>query len=375
MTEDLIIPRRIVLTGGPCAGKTTAKNYLQEKLGDYGWDLTFVPEVATFIFGSGINPMKLTQEQMLPLQNLLFSTQLMLEDSTFRLAMELKNSKNPLMVCDRGCMDGVAYTTKEMFETILANHRMTEVDARDRRYGAVFHLVTAADGRPEFYTKENNPERFETAEQAVLADQRTRNAWLGHPHLRIIDNSTLFDLKMKRLLNEIRRFLGIPVALEIEKKFLVQGGVVLRNIPVPFKKILIEQVYLDSKDGGEMRLRRRSQEDCSSVYYQTHKTPTESETVRVEAERQITSQDYEYKLRYARTDCDIIRKTRVCFLWQNQYFELDVITEPQRLLGTTLLEIELTEENDKIYIPSWLGMVDEVTSQKEYKNFNLAKRP
>ena len=43
--------KEIVLTGGPCSGKTTAHAYLREKLMDFGWRVFFVPESATMIIG------------------------------------------------------------------------------------------------------------------------------------------------------------------------------------------------------------------------------------------------------------------------------------------------------------------------------------
>ncbi len=371
----MITPKRIVLTGGPCGGKTTGKNFLQEKLSNFGWNPIFVPEVATLIIGRGHNPAKMTPKQYFDFQRLVFRAQLIFEYRALNRTTGIKTSEKPLIICDRGLMDGLAYMTPEMFEDVLAARKMTEVDARDRRYDGVFHLMTIANGKPELYSTANNPARMETAEEAVAVDLRTQNAWLGHPHLRVIDNSTLFEQKMHRLLNEVRRLLGDPVAIETERKFLVHGGVLLREIPVPFKKIQIEQVYLESKDGVETRIRRRSQEDCGSVYYETHKTPTESPASRIETENQISAQDYAYNLRLARADYDIIRKTRICFLWQNQYFELDIILEPTRLLGTTLLEIELTEENDKVKIPDWLTKVEEVTGNKIYSNRELARRP
>lgn len=63
------------------------------------------------------------------------------------------------------------------------------------------------------------------------------------------------------------------------------------------------------------------------------------------------------------------------FLYHNQYFELDIFVEPEWLKGLTLLEIELTEENDKVDIPPWLGKITEVTADPIYKNYHLAKRP
>jgi Tfp pilus assembly protein PilE len=37
---------------------------------------------------------------------------------------------------------------------------------RDRRYEAVIHLVTAAQGAEEFFTNQNNEARYESIEEA-----------------------------------------------------------------------------------------------------------------------------------------------------------------------------------------------------------------
>lgn len=378
MPEAVTPLKRIVLTGGPCAGKTTGKSFLQEKLGDFGRSMvftpTFVPEVATLLIGCGLNPSKLTPEQYFDFQRLIFKTQRAFEEQIFSRAMEIRAADKPLVICDRGLMDGLAYMTPEMFAAILTENNMSEVDARDRRYDGVFHLKTVADGKPEFYTAENNAARMETAEQAIAVDQKTQNAWLGHPHLRVINNATLFEQKMHRLLNEVRRLLGDPVAIETERWFIVRGGFQVQDIPVPFKKINIEQTYLEGKLGAEGRVRRRGQESCSAVYYETQKAAAISLASRPEKEWQIPSREYANKLRFASPAHDMIRKDRFCFLWKDQYFELDRFLEPDRLFGLVRLEIELTEENDKVEIPDWLGKVEEVTGDRKWSNYELARR-
>ena len=37
----------------------------------------------------------------------------------------------------------------------------------------------------------------ENVEQAILSDNKLINAWTGHPHFRIIDNSTEFEEKLE----------------------------------------------------------------------------------------------------------------------------------------------------------------------------------
>lgn len=45
--------RKICITGGPCAGKTTGLNYLAEKLKERGFAVYIVPEAATTLFMGG----------------------------------------------------------------------------------------------------------------------------------------------------------------------------------------------------------------------------------------------------------------------------------------------------------------------------------
>lgn len=68
----------------------------------------------------------------------------------------------------------------------------------------------------------------------------------------------------------------------------------------------------------------------------------------------------------------IIRKYRYCFVYKDQYFEMDAIIEPVQRFSLCLLEIELTEENDKVEIPSFLDVKKEVTDDDRYSNYALA---
>ncbi|MDP2695900.1 MAG: AAA family ATPase [bacterium] len=370
------MPKRIVLTGGPCAGKTTARAFLSRKLADMDWKPILVPEVATFIIGAGLKPWELENHKMPRFQELLLNTQLIFENSIFKDVTDIwNNDKRTVVVCDRGCMDGKAYMDNENFVAMLRHMKLDEVALRDRRYDGIFHLITAADGAEKFYNLDN-PARTDTPEQARELDKKTQAAWTGAPHLVVIDNSTDFDKKLHRLLNAVRRTLGVPVALEIERKFLIHDQIEPNAIPVPFVRIQIQQIYLRSEGGQTVRLRRRSQEGSGAVYYRTIKLPPVPGSIaRPEIEQQITADEFYSDLANRDPESDAITKERVCFLWRNQYFELDIFLEPERLVGTTLLEVELTEENDRVEIPDWLGKVIEVTDQPEYGNQNLAKRP
>ena len=191
---------KFVITGGPCAGKTTALNVLKKALTERGFKVLTAPESATEIFSIGLS---LTETPLLTIQDLILKKMLHSENFVENIAKNLDfNSENIIIFYDRGVLDSKAYTPYEDLITILNNNGLNEEEAI-KRYDAVFHLVTAANGAEDFYTLENNSVRFETAEEARALDLRTLNAWKTHPNLYIFDNSTNFDEKMNRLISKV----------------------------------------------------------------------------------------------------------------------------------------------------------------------------
>jgi len=52
-------------------------------------------------------------------------------------------------------MDGSAYMNALNWQALLDEMSLNTVILRDRRYDAIIHLVTAADGASEFYNLDN----------------------------------------------------------------------------------------------------------------------------------------------------------------------------------------------------------------------------
>jgi len=195
--------KKIVITGGPCGGKTTAMERIRKEFSGEGLTVLFISETATELISGGVAPWTLvTNEEY---QKCQVSLQKRKEEIFERAAGHMPADRI-LIVCDRGVMDNRAYMNDIEFENVM---RALELDEREEceRYDAVFHLVTAARGALEAYTLSNNGARTETPEQAIEVDDRVLRAWAGHPRHRVIDNSTGFDEKMDRLIAEIAAFL------------------------------------------------------------------------------------------------------------------------------------------------------------------------
>jgi len=71
------------------------------------------------------------------------------------MELALLAKQEAVILTDRGLMDGCAYMKPECWQTLMDEKGWSEVTLRDRRYDGVIHLVTAANGAPEFYNLGN----------------------------------------------------------------------------------------------------------------------------------------------------------------------------------------------------------------------------
>jgi thymidylate kinase len=214
---------KICITGGPCAGKTTAIASISERLRELGYTVFIVPEAATMIFSGGgdLDLRNYSEYNQLKFQYLLLTLQKWLEDIYSELA--LLNKKKVCVLCDRGVMDGSAYLSADQWNTLITEWDIDVVRMRDRRYDLVIHLVTAADGAPEYYNTQNNEARVEDIQMAIDLDRKIQRAWMAHQAFVIIDNKCEagFNKKIERVEISVLRFLGFPTSVKFYNKYLL----------------------------------------------------------------------------------------------------------------------------------------------------------
>ncbi len=356
---------KIVITGGPCAGKSTAMSWIQNAFTQKGYGVLFVPETATELITGGVTPWDCGS--VLDYQSCQFQLQLE-KERVYEQAARTMAKEKILIVCDRGTLDNKAYMTDLEFNIMLSRMDIGETELRDQ-YDAVFHLVTAAKGAEQYYTTANNEARRETPEEAAVLDDKLIAAWTGHPHFRVIDNSSDFEGKMKRLIKEISVFLGEPEPVETERKFLIEYPDVqwLEKNPT-CQRVEIIQTYLNGPEDEEVRVRQRGL-DGSFVYFKTIKR-TINHLQRVEVEQRLSQVEYLQELMHADTTKRQIRKTRYCLTYESQYFEIDVFPFWQ---DKALMEIELCDEEQEIIFPKQITVMKEVTEDENYKNAVIAQ--
>jgi predicted ATPase len=173
---------RIVLTGGPGGGKTTAADLFRRELGER---VVIVPESATILFAGGF-PRTAQIDARRAAQVAIFHVQRNLEDVQSALFPDR------ILLCDRGTIDGAAYWPnheRDFFESMG-----TTYEQELQRYDAVVFFETAAVAGASI--EGGNPVRTESLGQAVELDARLRKLWMRHPRFMLVPHHASFLKKI-----------------------------------------------------------------------------------------------------------------------------------------------------------------------------------
>lgn len=172
---------RIVVTGGPGGGKTTAADLFRREIGDR---VVVVPEAATLLFAGGF-PRYEDREAREAAQRAIYHVQRNLED------VQAAAFPDRILICDRGTVDGQAYWPGEAdFFAAMGTTAAAEL----ARYDAVIFFETAAVGGLDI--EGGNPTRIENLQQAVELDRRLRAAWQAHPRFTLVPHNHSFFHKI-----------------------------------------------------------------------------------------------------------------------------------------------------------------------------------
>lgn len=364
----------VAKTGGPCAGKSTVLAQSTRHLQDKGVHACVVTEIATEFATHGLSFGDFASPEDFQIEILLASIE---REYRYHQAMKRIKAKHKVVLTDRGRLDGSAYIAPDTFFEMAEKLGYNPAMLGEIPYKGVIHLRSLAYDAPHLYTCANNSARTETVEQAKALDEKTLRSWVHHPHLVVIGNTDgnggFIDLqtKVRKSVAAVTRILGIPVPIEIERKFHLKNEPL---IPVPHEIVSIVQYYIQTPEGDE-RIRMRTWRGITTCYRTIKKefSGIEGRRGRYETESIITASEFTRLLRFAKPECCPVAKTRKTFVYKDQYFELDVFSGLHQ--GLVVLEIELTDANDYVSLPDFLGTSRDVTDDPDYSNYSLARNP
>jgi predicted ATPase len=182
---------KIVLTGGPGAGKSTAARLISQKLGP---GVVYVPEAATQVYErigrkwSDLNPAQRreTQAAMYRLQ---------VEQEVEAIERAAREGASILLL-DRGTLDGAGYWPDGV--AAFWGAMGTTPEAELARYTAVIWLETAAS--LGLYDHDaSNAVRFENAPQAIESGELMASLWRAHPRFETVRAERDFGVKLQAI--------------------------------------------------------------------------------------------------------------------------------------------------------------------------------
>lgn len=360
--------KRIVLTGGPCAGKSTALSKVESYLLEKGYAVLIVAESATELIQGGIRPFGDQALYGMDFQGIILDYQLN-KEKTYEQAANLLEAtgRNVVILYDRGVLDNKAYLNERDWYQLLQSRNLREMDLKEH-YDSVIHMVTAANGKPEAYTLANNQARTETIEEAILLDNKTLHAWGGHSNLKVVDNSCTFSEKVGMVLEHCLESLGDSTYLRKQQKFIIDGNSLdVSKWEHKCSESKINQFYVEY-DHNPYEYRIRDQEIDNQHYYSmTVQEKLENGKSKLIQGKKLSSDEYLYYLKTA-NPTQFIQKMRYTFLNEMQYIRIDYFHN-----GLVLMEIEPMTKNGSVSIPQGVRVLKDVTKEVTYQNRALAK--
>lgn len=349
------VPHRIVLTGGPLAGKSTVMNYLQ---GAYGDKARFMTEVASMLLTSGYPKpgadVRFSSEWLDYINKTIMPTQVNMENGHLHAAVE---SRRRAVFFDRGLLDPAAYI--EGGKATLQDRYGLDTEAVYDRYSMVIHMQSLASINPSEYERlmGTNPARYDTVEQAQERDTALIEAWKDHPNWVFIGAEGGMDAVIDRVLRVVSPLMD----LEIERKFLLGHIPIDAIASAPRRRI--EQRYLVSTPNCEVRVRRYDDSLCELC------VKDKGAWSRLEWESRIPEQVYQLLVDGGSEGS--ILKTRYFIPHGGHTLELDVYDKPANLCT---LECEFHDERaaEAFVLPAWAHGAVDVTDDPSYKNAALA---
>merc|ERR550532_647237 len=303
-----------------------------------------------------------------------------LEDTYFTMAA--KSDQNCLVICDRGLMDASAFIDRPEWMELLNKLNLLEESMCEDRYHHVVHMVSAANGAEDFYSVDDHSARFEGLELARERDKRAMEAWEEHPYVDVVDNRADFENKLRRLVDVVVKRIGLEIgdrfkANSKKVKFHVSGPLP-GNAEFPkFTDFEVEHHYLQqSNSGAQSRLRKRGRNGRWS-YTCTVRRP-ECKGQAIEVKTPLSKKDYEYLLNHVDEKRLPVYKTRRCFVYNNQQYQLDIYRDPchSRCRGLMLLETFTTLPRNQMteLLPPFLSISEDITGDPAFSMFNLSLR-
>lgn len=184
---------KIVLTGGPCGGKTESLPFLKHKLISRGMKVIIISETARALLS--LNYMPGDNISYFDFQNLLFKIQFIKEYLN-------ENSAN-IAICDRGLLDAKIYMDNNDFQNLLYQNRVKEKEITSTYDVALYYRTIAYEYPETFQIKRI----YESPEVGIERDKKSLEIWNSKLLKTAYSNFSGFENKKKYLYESLVNYI------------------------------------------------------------------------------------------------------------------------------------------------------------------------
>ena len=356
---------KVVLTGGPCAGKTTALNSIKEYLTHSNIPFVTVPETAAELIGNGMPPTNKAFTYFF--QTMVLQRQLFKEKMADRYVNKYHADKKIcVIIYDRGVLDNKAYLNSGgEFNKLLMEYGLSEIEILDS-YDLILDLLSLASCKKEFYNLSNGV-RNEDVDAAAKLDEKTSFAWIHHRNLKIINSSVSLEEETKIIIDYISELINGFTKKEI-RRFLVNdclSDYSLYNINNSETLFVTDYCLDKDKEGFNYVISKREYNYGVSYIYNVY--IEENGIIYTKIDKKISEEEF-YNLMMKHDVINKIERMEVNFINNKQKYKLCYYDD------YTILELEENKLNDKLILPSNLAIIEEIlNSPVEINNKNKIK--
>lgn len=185
--------KKIVVTGGPQAGKSTMIDLAFKTAKKEKRNIFVLHETATQIISGGVEFHKNHYTFQRAILNLQIANEREVERAICGM-IGADAAESAILLLDRGAIDGKAYLKENEWMNLCREVGVEEKELL-LRYDGVIYLESVTKIDENGFSNESNPVRYETAAEAKVIDDNTYRVWLPHENLKVVKAKVNFDEK------------------------------------------------------------------------------------------------------------------------------------------------------------------------------------
>lgn len=190
LIKRVIQMKKILITGGACAGKTTVLNVIKDYL-EKEYNVNIIEEVPTKLINNGITSEKIGKMEF---QELIIKTQ-------------IENEKNcelaGIVIFDGSPIDSMKFINREEFDVLVKKYNTSFKEIIDGYDGIIF-LETVAKEFPELYSNENNKARLTNINAAISRNDKLFNIYSNNTKVYLIKPDKDIEVKKKKIIEAVK---------------------------------------------------------------------------------------------------------------------------------------------------------------------------